>query len=391
MKILRVADIPDSRTGGMARAMRFSGEAMERAGHRIDYLFRDGIGPAPVERLRRFWTPLRLPFLVRWLCRAAGGYDVVEIHEPLGGPYGFARMSGRRLPPLVLFSHGLEARSRLAMMRYKRGKRLPVPVRERMSSLAVACQAEYALRHCDHIICLSTEDEGFLETSGISTDKITRVPLGVGEAFRSAPARGCSSQVPSGRLLFVGNWLLRKGVMDLAEAVTRVLRRHGGVTLTVAGCGPVEAQVHVMFPPDLRARVSVIPALSDDAQLVDLYARHSVLVLPSYMEGQPLVMLEAAVMGLAVVASDTSGMRDFVNPEGAGVLVPVGQSHALAEALDRLVTDEKEIRRLGATARAKALGRTWEQAAAAMVGAYARAISRSRLRYRERGRVSPEA
>jgi len=85
-----------------------------------------------------------------------------------------------------------------------------------------------------------------------------------------------------------------------------------------------------------------------------LYAGMDILVLASRREGFPLTPMEAAAMGVPVVATDIRGCRQVVDDGTTGLLVPVGDPVALAGAIERLATDPAERRRLGAAARDKA-------------------------------------
>jgi glycosyltransferase involved in cell wall biosynthesis len=79
-----------------------------------------------------------------------------------------------------------------------------------------------------------------------------------------------------------------------------------------------------------------------------------VVCLPSYREGMPKVLLEAAASGRAIVTTDVPGCRDAIVPGVTGLLVPVRDSGALAQALDRLLTDQALRQRLGDAGRRRA-------------------------------------
>src|SRR3546814_2518417 len=70
-----------------------------------------------------------------------------------------------------------------------------------------------------------------------------------------------------------------------------------------------------------------------------LWARSHVAVLPSYREGLPKALLEAAASGRAMVATDVPGCREIVRHEDTGLLVPAQDAAALADAIRRLVND----------------------------------------------------
>jgi glycosyltransferase involved in cell wall biosynthesis len=95
-------------------------------------------------------------------------------------------------------------------------------------------------------------------------------------------------------------------------------------------------------------------------------AAADILVLPSLSEGRPNVVLEAHACGLPVVATNVGGTPELLEDGVNGLLVPVGDSDALAGALRRLATDHDLRLRLGVAAREriKAGGFTWNATAA---------------------------
>ena len=371
-----MADVTDNRTGGMTRVLYGSGDAMARAGHRVDYLFADDLGRVAPPQLRRFVVPARVAALAARRHAEAGPYDVVEIHEPSAAGYVWRRRRHPRLPPCAVLSFGIEARGLAARVAYRRRKRLPVSLRQRLAPLSVIWQAGYALKRADHVICFNSEDAAYLRRLGRRPEDVTRTHSGVDPAFLAAGA--CLRRGPEARgaLLFLGTWVERKGVRDLTEALPQVFARRPEARLTVAGCGCGEARVLADLPAECRPRVTVIPSVAGDEGLRAIYRRHSVFVLPSYFEGQPLAMLEAAAMGLAVLTTDVCGMRDFIVHERNGLLVPPGDAESLAGALTHLLARPEDVARLAQSARQAVQEFTWDRVAADMLAAYARARQR---------------
>ena len=76
--------------------------------------------------------------------------------------------------------------------------------------------------------------------------------------------------------------------------------------------------------------------------------------LPSYREGLPKALLEAAACGLPIVTTDAVGCREVVRNGGNGLLVPVGDARALADALRTLIFDADLRRQMGEESRARA-------------------------------------
>ena len=370
MRILRIADVPDVRTQGMQRLMYGIGDELRAQGHTVDDLFQDDIWMPVPQKLRRLTVPIRAPLIVRTLARRGREYDVVEVHEPLGAWCSLMRRVGGRFPPVVVYSYGLEERYHQVELDYRRRKALPISLKNRWSPLSVILQARYAVRKADGVICSNAEDLRYLLAAGVDEARLVEVPSGIASEFLEAEPDW--TRDPRS-VLFVGTWILRKGVVDLVPATVAVLRRELRARLTLAGCGLPGERVLAEFPSDVRDRIAVMP-LSSEREHVECYRRHAIFVLPSIFEGYPLAMLQAAALGLAVVTTDVCGMAEFVENGKNGIKVPVGDPERLAAALLQLVQNPPETRRLGEGARAKAQEFPWSRAAGLVLGVYERSI-----------------
>ncbi|MEH1847240.1 MAG: glycosyltransferase family 4 protein [Nostoc sp.] len=357
----------------MSRVMYCTGDALIAMGHQVEYLFSEHWQVSNSIYMRRLAVPLQIPALIYSLAQKGKHYDIVEIHEPLAAPYCFNRKINQNLPPVVVFSHGLEKRNQLTELAYRRQKYLPVSLPLRFLRITVL-QAMYALQHSDHVICLNSEDAAYLQQIGVAKNRITQADNGVESQFLLAGKALAQANLSRLGILFLGTWVLRKGILDLVPAISQVMQRHPALQFTIAGCGFDTDTILADFTEDIRSRIQVIPKLSSNEELIEIYRQHSILVLPSYFEGQPLTMLEAAAMGLAIVTTNICGMADFIENGINGFTVPVGNFEALAEYLDRLVSDEKLARSFGETARQKVQAYTWENAAYKIVSAYKKTI-----------------
>jgi glycosyltransferase involved in cell wall biosynthesis len=373
MHILRIADVSDNRTGGVSRAMYLTGDEIERRGHQVTYLFSPQLQPKGPARLRRFTLPLLIPRLVRQLMAQGQRFDVIEIHEPLAAAYCLARRFRRSLPPVVAFSHGLEERGWAAEIAYRRMRGLPVSLKLRISPRTQIEQSKYSVRHADHVLCCNEEDRQYLARQGVPLSRLTRHHNGVSDSFLAA----CAVPPPNRRhaVLFVGSWLLRKGKLEMQRAVTQLLRNHADATFTAAGIGVDEATVLADFEPEIRSRVTVVRQVTSDTRLVQLYQDHSIFLLPSYFEGQPLVLIEAAAARLAIITTGVCGMLDFVSDGVNGRLIRVGDEDGLARVLEELWNDPCQCLRLGAAARTTATQHNWADASSRILAAYEQAIA----------------
>ena len=151
------------------------------------------------------------------------------------------------------------------------------------------------------------------------------------------------------RALFVGVLERYKAVDVLADAWRRVAASLPDAVLQVVGQGTL-APVAERLVEELPGRVEWTPSLSAEEVAAALDAS-TLLVLPSRSEGMGRVVIEAACRGRAVVGSRVGGIPDVVTDGETGLLMPPGDTGALAEALTRVLQDRALAERLGAEGR----------------------------------------
>jgi glycosyltransferase involved in cell wall biosynthesis len=149
-----------------------------------------------------------------------------------------------------------------------------------------------------------------------------------------------------------GRLVRSKGVFELAEASRRLAAR--GVKLAVRLVGePDPENPETVDEVTLRRWMS--QGLVEWSGWVDdmpaVWRSTHVAVLPSYREGLPRTLLEAASCGRALVAADVPGCREIVRHEENGLLVPVRDPAALADAIERLAASPELRRQMGARSR----------------------------------------
>lgn len=159
----------------------------------------------------------------------------------------------------------------------------------------------------------------------------------------SAPA------VP-GRILFAGTISERKDPITLLAALARVRQEVPAAHLHLAG-----RAIDAEYPKRVEQFV-VEHQLSDctnflgllDVQtMMDEYARCSLLVLPSRQETAPVVILEAMAAGKPVVATDVGGVRDLIENDVSGFVVPAGAVEQMAGCISQLLKDEDLREQMG--------------------------------------------
>ncbi|MFN4140732.1 glycosyltransferase family 4 protein [Aestuariivirga sp.] len=149
-------------------------------------------------------------------------------------------------------------------------------------------------------------------------------------------------------ITFLGQLGWRKGSADLLKALA-LLRHVPDWTATLAGDGAVTETRQAVRELGLDGRVSV-PGWIGTGKRTELLAGTDIVVLPSYAENLPMVILEAFASGVATVTTPVGAIPEVVENERNGLLVPPGDVTALAAAIERLVRDPAFRRRLGVAA-----------------------------------------
>jgi len=345
----------------MARYIHNVSDKLRDEGHVVEHVFAPDMNATSSKSygyLDRFLTTYRAAQAVQRILASGREYDVVDIHEPIAAFYAWKRSRNRSLPPLIVSVYGLEARSHLARQDYLRNKGIKIDLRTRYSPLSVVWQANYALRHADHITVETTEDVEYLsQQMKIPVSRITRQLGGVTEQYFAG------TQTSQSNFLYAGTWIERKGIRELVWAFTDVAATHPNCTLTVMGAGVSNQRVLDDFPSDMHDRVRFATPTVNDIELAAVYHSQSILLLPTSFEGLPLVVIEAAAAGLAIVTTPICGMKDMFRHEENSLIVPVGDEHALARTMRRLLDEPMLGRRLGEAAKETARTYTWEQSA----------------------------
>ncbi len=133
------------------------------------------------------------------------------------------------------------------------------------------------------------------------------------------------------RLVFVGRLTAIKGLRVLIEAFGKARETAEGLTLTIIGDGEDRAHLERMASPYGDA-VRFLGFRSQD-EVADQLNDADVLVLPSFAEGVPVVLMEAMASGKPVIATRVAGVPELVEDGESGLLVPPGDPEALAHAI----------------------------------------------------------
>lgn len=172
--------------------------------------------------------------------------------------------------------------------------------------------------------------------SGVDLTQYTVVPEKAGEPVVLFPAR----------------LLADKGVFEFVAAA-RMLRAKGlAARFVLAGLLDTANPTSVTRSQlDGWLAEGVVEYWGYRSDMPQVLARATVVALPSYREGMPRALLEAAACGRVVVTTDVPGCRDAIEPGVTGLLVPVREVAELAQAIERLLTHPHQRKLMGLAGR----------------------------------------
>lgn len=187
----------------------------------------------------------------------------------------------------------------------------------------------WILRSVDQIACLSSRTAAWINgLRGGSREIAGLLPNPVAVAPAEGRARGEREE----DILYIGLLAREKGVFDLVRAFSLVREQVPGARLILAGSGDRDELTDLAGRLGCKDSVQIFDWVGPEVR-DELLGKTRVLALPSYFEGQPIVILEAMASGALVVASDVGGIPDLVTHMETGLLVEPGDVRQLAEAL----------------------------------------------------------
>lgn len=276
--------------------------------------------------------------------------DIVHTHNPKPGVYGRLAARAARVPVIVNTVHGLYAQADD-----------PLPKRAAVYGL------ERVAAFCSHAeLVQNPEDLETLARMGVPRRKLHQLGNGI-DLTRFDPTAVSASDRASLRAEMgagpddvvcgaVGRLVWEKGYRELFTAAAALRESHPQLKLVVVG-GSDPEKADALSDADIEAatRDGGVRFLGHRDDVERLYAAFDVHVLASHREGFPRSPMEAAAMGLPVVATAIRGCRQVVDDGRTGLLVARQDARALADAIGALASDPARRTAMGEAARGKAV------------------------------------
>ena len=301
----------------------------------------------PVPMARRSLNPLRELALLWWLIRLFRNERPALVHgfTIKSAVYGSvaARLAGvpARISAVagmgyVFTSNDLKARLLRPLVR----SLLRVALGGRGSRLILQNEDDVAL--FKHASLIDSAHVRLIRGSGVDCSRFTERT----RYDRERPVR----------VLLPARLLWDKGIAEFVDAARRLRSAGDDIEFLLAGL-PDPGNPAAVPEATVQEWVAegTIQWLGHVNDMPSLFSTVDIVALPSYREGLPKGLIEAAASGLALVAADVPGCREVIKDGEDGLLVPARNATALATAINRLHRDPALRRRLGAAARRKAL------------------------------------
>jgi glycosyltransferase involved in cell wall biosynthesis len=323
---------------------------MSAPGEWVGQLEADGIRHIPLRHATRAVAPahdVRALGELRGLFRTLRP-DIVHTHNPKPGVYGRLAARAAHVPVIVNTVHGLYATPEDRWLR-----RALVYTLERLA--ARASHAE---------LVQNPEDVEVLAGLGIPRPKLHLLGNGI-DLTRFDPSRVSRERIDALRAEMgagpddvvcglVGRLVWEKGYREVFAAAARLRATQPHVRIVVVGPHDSDKADAITDADVDRARRDGVTFLGLRHDVDALYAAMDIYVLASHREGFPRSAMEAAAMGVPVVATRIRGCRQVVDDGRTGRLVPVRDAGALADAIGALAADPGLRVALGEAARVKA-------------------------------------
>jgi glycosyltransferase involved in cell wall biosynthesis len=293
--------------------------------------------PSPVADLRALWALYRV-------CRTIRP-AIVNSSTPKAGLLGTLAATAARVPVRVYVVRGL---------RFEGGRGAGRVVMRALERLTTATATDVVFNSRSSLDVSRNErtvarQKGLVLHNGSGNG----VDVSRFDPARRSEVRARLGIGPDERVLgFVGRLTGDKGITDALTVLDQAIADLGDARLLVVGAADREGALSIPVRKRLQSDPSIICTgwLPD---ITSLYSAMDILVFPSVREGLPNAPLEAQASGVPVVAYAATGTVDAVEDGETGLLVPVGDVNALADACIKLLQDDRLRARIGGA------GRSW--------------------------------
>jgi glycosyltransferase involved in cell wall biosynthesis len=346
MKVLQVSPYFHPYVGGQERYVRCLARALVDRGHTVEvftsnfpngkeYEVIDGI---QVRRFNFLCRPLNnpiTPMLLFSLIRHCKDFDIIHAHNEHAAVSQYCALAkSYSNVPLVVTCHGQLKFDHFAkdLIEHSYSKTLGAKL----------------LKKADKVITISDSDKNYVHSLGVPLEKIRVIPNGVDlTRYNFQHIDPPKRMIFEGKqvVLFVGPLLKRKGPQVLIQTIPLIVKEHPDVVFVFVGGGNFKVEMEKLSRTLHVEKYTHFTGYIPENLLYNLYQRADVFVLPSFSEALSYTILDAFIFSKPVVSTLIPCIKDYLS--GYALLVPPGDSEALAHAVVSLLSDKKLAKKLG--------------------------------------------
>ena len=288
--------------------------------HQVETIEKLGIDV--IKAVKRTRNPLGyFPFIFQSIYKLLFcDYDIIHAHYVPHSAFIPAMLKWIKKKPLIVTFHGTDARI--------------FPFKNRINRMLTM----FVVNRSDRIIAVSNEMKGVLEKLGVLNKKIVVIGAGVDTTIfhpvdKSKARKELELPIDKHIVLFVGRLHKMKGVKDIYACAERM----PDVLFVMVGDGAVKTDIkNCIFAGEKKHEE--IPLWMSAADI---------LILPSYSEGLPTVVMEALSCGTPAIVTNVGGCPEVVKDGDTGFVVAVGDVNALMDRIKYLLENEGLCERMG--------------------------------------------
>ena len=197
------------------------------------------------------------------------------------------------------------------------------------------------IRTADRVIsCCETDRLKSIHMFGVDPDKIISIPNCIDSSqFRLSQAHNPVN------ITFIGRLSELKGCHQFPYFMENLNKNYRNIKFTFVGNGPLSGPLSSFCKR--KGYSATFTGVVPNREIPDILAKSSILVLPSFTEGFPLVCLEALASGVPVVAYDVGGIKEVVRNNETGYTIPLNDKKKFLDGISWLVDNEEERVKMG--------------------------------------------
>ncbi len=298
--------------------------------------------------------------------------DVVHLQSPSGVPTSVLKAAKKNGVPVIATQHFLTG----FILAYLK----PLAFMSPLTHKALIMFLNHFLEQCDYVTCPTRSVASELHHDGVTADfKVISNGIRL-EQFKKKPSEEWS-RIPEGRpvVLHVGRLDQDKNIFTLLETVPWVIDKIPNVLYVLVGPGEHVKKIHRWIAErGLEKSVMCVGKLPYGSEhFHQVYHRASVFVIPSTIETQSLVTMEAIASGLPVVASNEGALPELVHHGRNGYLVEPTDVSGFAAKIVHLLTHPEKAREMGREGQASLKHHNMDEVLEKFLELYAESIKHS--------------